>query len=860
MIKKSTLIFLVIFTLGATTMADSMIHKTLDNGLEVILIEDSLSPIISARTFVRAGSIDEENLLGTGASHFLEHLVAGGSTSKRNEDEYKALIATLGGAFNAYTTLDHTSYFINTTAEYTNSAIDILCEWMFYNSINTKEFNREQKVITKEIEKNDASLGRKIYQFNQTNFYKTHAIRYPVIGYQTNFDSITQDQLMAYYKKYYVPSNMILVVGGPLSAEKTFTHIEASFGQESQKSKPIRPFILEPQAFSARVHEKEDKTMITHVSLRFATVDLNSPDLYPLDLLDYILDNGEDSILYKELVEEKKLAFSASASSYTPDFTNGYFEIHLEVDYKNKDAAIAACMDIIESIKDGNISKKDIEKAKKQKIAEKILGINGIEDKVNEAGQSFLYGHDKNFFDVYTESFKAVTKKELMTAASTYLKKDRMIVSIVTPLSKKDTEKKETKRPSTPEADVVKLTNGPTVVFLEDLSLPKTHMQIMTLGGIRLENKQKNGIGHLMMDIIGQSSKKFKKQEIRDKVEGNGADIGGSLGQNTFFYSLNCLSEDTLALSDVLLDTYLHPNFMSDDIEESKRQILKGIEQRQDDWNRYSNYQFKKAFFNDHPYGLPLIGEKQSVDAISEKDLKAHHKYLLNADNTVITVIGVFDRAKMLELIKTTYATITPPQITLPSLPREEHTQAIEIELEVIQDVAALYIGFDGIKVDEKDDNLKLDLVDSALSGLRYPGGRLHNILRENGYVYMVHASNRPGIENGAYSIVALTSSDKIQDVKHIILEQVKDLSTTLLSDKEFNEAIAQLNFYVQDRATSNESKATLMATDILYGRGHDYYLKVKDTISSLTKEDLRDTAKKYLDNPQVYLFEKKKI
>ncbi len=857
MIQKSILIFFIIFTLGATAMADSTIHKTLTNGLEVILIEDSLSPIISARTFVRAGSIDEGDLLGTGASHFLEHLVAGGSTSKRSEDKYKSLIATLGGAYNAYTTLDHTSYYINTTAEYTDTAIDILYEWMFYNEINTKEFKREQKVITKEIEKTDASLSRKIYHFNQNNFYKTHPIQYPVIGYQSNFDTITQNALMAYYKKYYVPSNMVLVVGGPLSAIDTLAHIESTFGQELEQSKPIRPFITEPQSFSGRIHEKEDATMITHVSLRFATVALNSPDLYPLDLLDYILGNGEDSLLYKELVEEKQLAFSASAASYTPDFTSGYFEIHLEVDYEKKEAAIDACLAIINEIKEGHITQKDIEKAKKQKIAEKILGITGIEDKVNEAGQSVLYGHDLNFFDVYIDNFKALTKQSLMKTAATYLKKDRMILSIVKPPSTntQTAKKHEIKTATSPE--LITLKDGPTLVFLEDNSLPKTHVQIMTLGGIRLENKNKNGIGHLMMDIIGQSSKRFEKQTIRDQVEGNGADIGGSLGQNTFFYSLTCLSEDTPALTQILLDTYLNPNFHQDDIDESKRQILQSIDQRQDDWHRYSYYQFKKAFFNNHPYALPIIGEKNSIESITKKDLESYQNTLLNAKNTVITIIGKYDREHILTIIKKAYSTISPSQSNRPILKQESHTQSTESHLSVKQDIAALFIGFDGLKVDENEENLKLDLVDSALSGLRYPGGRLHNILREKGLVYMVHASNHPGIEQGSFSIVALTSSDKIEEVKTIILDQVKDLSSTLLSDKEFDEAIAQLNFYVQDRASSNESKATLIATDILYGRGHNHYLKVKEAIPLLTKEDLKQTAKKYLKNPQIYLFEK---
>ena len=246
---KHLLIFLTIVTLslGANAMNSNTTHITLENGLDVVLVQDDFSPVISARTYVRAGSIDEGSLLGGGASHYLEHLVAGGTTSKNTEDTYKNKISLLGGAYNAYTTLDHTAYFINTTPEYTEDAVQILYEWMFYNTLDKSEFERERSVIQKEIEKNNAHLMRKFYYQAQRNFFKTHPIRFPVIGYLDRFNKITRDELEDYYKTYYVPSNMSLVIAGNLDKEALLKQIEETFGSQPMRPKPIRAFSALPK-------------------------------------------------------------------------------------------------------------------------------------------------------------------------------------------------------------------------------------------------------------------------------------------------------------------------------------------------------------------------------------------------------------------------------------------------------------------------------------------------------------------------------------------------------------------------------------------------------------------------------------
>jgi len=205
MFKKNfnfNIIFFCLVLLLTPIMA-SEIQQTyqLENGLNIVLLQDNTAEIVTVKTIVNVGSIYEEEFLGTGISHYLEHLVAGGSTKKASEDDYKLELSLMGGVSNAYTTTDHTAYFINTTPEKTEKAIQTLHEWLFFCIFKESEVNREKEVITREIEKTYSNIQRKFYYLSQENTYKKHPSQFPVIGYLDKFKTVTKADLETFYKR-----------------------------------------------------------------------------------------------------------------------------------------------------------------------------------------------------------------------------------------------------------------------------------------------------------------------------------------------------------------------------------------------------------------------------------------------------------------------------------------------------------------------------------------------------------------------------------------------------------------------------------------------------------------------------------
>ena len=830
---------------------------TLDNGLTVYVVEDPASTLISAKVYVRAGSMTEGAFLGTGISHYLEHLLSGGTTQAHAEKEYMAKLALMGGANNAYTTSDHTCYYVNSTPQHTQDVIQMLYEWMFEPAFTSKEVKREQQVIIKEIEKNKANLARQFYQMAQGNQYRHSTARYPVIGYLDSFKTITKADLEQYHQDMYTPSNMVLVLGGNIRLSDISSQIEATFGQVPASAPPLIEYQEEPAPFSQRVQYQTGPSMTTRYSVRFSTVSLTHEDLYALDLLDFILGNGENSILHQSLVEEKKLAYSVSCTSHTPSLTNGYFEISAELDFDKIGAFEESLIQIITEIKKGKMTVSQIRSAKKQKIAEDLLSVSTVEDKVSRLGLGVIYAHSPTLFDVYSQNFKQLEKSDLVQVAKRYLVFDRKVVTVLSPEdNQSDKSVDQTDRPKVAVKKKV-LSNGVRVLLYPDSSLPKAQIQLMMLGGIRAENKEINGIGALLSDLMGKASKQYKKKEILSQIEGQGAHLYGSLGRNTLYFTLQSVSDDFESLLPIFFDTSLHPVFSSQEMAESKRQIRQGIIQRPDDWYRISKYHFNKKFFKSHSYGLPMAGELDSLNKINAQSLQDYYASLLVPSQMTISVVGAFDEDKMMTQIQDAYGSMDRLPQPFPSMPlsRTLHSKASETITPIKQDVAAIMIGFDTTSFKQVTENIKLDLLDAVLSGMNYPGGRLHQLLRGKGYVYMVHATNLPGMEEGAFFVYALSSKDKIEEVKSLILGQIEDVQKKVISDKEYEEAMAQLSFYHQDRLNSNESLALVSATDELYGVGFDHHLNIPKLIQQLTKKDVQKMAKKYLQNPQVYLF-----
>src|SRR5438105_1561962 len=325
-------------------------HKwILPNGLTIIVQEDHTAPVASVQAWCATGSIYEDQHLGAGLSHILEHMLFKG-TKTRSTNEIAQKIQDVGGYVNAYTSFDRTVFWIDVPKDGVSTALDILSDAMMNSTLTSEEYQKEQEVIRREfamgMDDPDRMAGLLLFD----TAYQRHPYRFPVIGELEIYNQLTQEQVMQYYKTRYVPNNLIFIVVGDVDAEKVRQQLVELFKPYPEKS--LQPVFIpaEPPQLGRREVHQEFATELTHLSMAWHIPELTNPDVPALDLLSTLLGDGRSSRLYRRVREEAGPAFSISAFSYTPG-DPGLFGIDATVAPKKPEAADQLALRIVDEAK-----------------------------------------------------------------------------------------------------------------------------------------------------------------------------------------------------------------------------------------------------------------------------------------------------------------------------------------------------------------------------------------------------------------------------------------------------------------------------------------------------------------------------
>ena len=196
-------------------LPEAVTVATLSNGLTVIVQENHVAPVATVRCFVKnTGSAYEGKNLGAGLSHVLEHVVAAGTTTHRTEKEIEKIVDGFGGATNAFTSTDMTSYFIDCPAKNTMEAIELVADSMQHVKFEPSEFARELKVVRRELADGEVNRQRVLWKLLHQTVYTTHPARHPIIGYLDVLNATTNQTIIDFYHSRYVPNNQVFVVVG----------------------------------------------------------------------------------------------------------------------------------------------------------------------------------------------------------------------------------------------------------------------------------------------------------------------------------------------------------------------------------------------------------------------------------------------------------------------------------------------------------------------------------------------------------------------------------------------------------------------------------------------------------------------
>jgi zinc protease len=843
--------------IGSMASGSDAVRTVLDNGMVVIVKENHAAPVVSLHAYVRAGSIYEREYLGRGISHNLEHLMSSG-TQKRTKEQINQIIEEIGNVSNAYTTRDHASYYVTTASSYFDTALDVLSDYIQNASIPQAEVDSERGVILNEINMGKDDPDSRLYYLFSSTMFRDNPVGVKTIGYRELFEKTTRDDIVNYYKRMYVPNNTVFVVVGDIKASDTLGKIKESF--KNFQRGPFPDLSLPPLQgqVSKRYVEEEMDVQVAYEMMGFPTISLSHKDLYPLDVLAYIMGEGRSSRFYKKIKDEKQLVYAISSSSYTPAYDpGGYFGVSAVLDPGNLNEAQKAILDELFKLKTEFVSDEELEKAKRLKESEYIFSQQTVEDQAQTLGGDELSTGDMNFSQRYLEGIRSVTKEDIKRVANEYFHDDKLTVAVIKPASaekEKPAEAEKVSEGSVKKIIINKITDplssqveGITLLVKENHTVPIVSMRAMFLGGVRFENEKDNGVSNFTSGMLIKGTKTRTAQQIAEEMESIGGAISPISGNNSFGVSVSVLKRDIDKGLDMLSDVIMNPSFDPKEIEKKRKEILAGIKQQDDDPFSLAAKLCKQTLFKTNPYRFMTIGSAETISNMKQEDLVEFHKKYCIPNNMVIAIFGDIDANEVTSKVEKTFEKFQYVKFTPPQTPAEEPLTSIrnvEMQKEITQ--AVIYMGFPSITVYDND-RYNIEVLDAVLSGVSLPGGRLHERLRSNQLVYVVHAYNMAGLDPGMFIIYAGTTPDKLDTVMSIIKEEIEGIQKNLISDEELDRGKKMCISIKQIGLQTNSDQAFTMGLDELYKLGYDNIMHYEEQINAVTKEDVKRVAEKYL-------------
>jgi zinc protease len=859
--------------------ADEIV-SVLDSGMTVI-VKRVQSPVVAVRAYAQTGGVYEGKWLGGGLSHLLEHLVAGGTNERRTEEQNRNLLQKIGNNSNAYTTYDHTCFYVNTTTPHLDEAVDLVSGWMLGAKITPAEYAREYEVVQRELEMNKGEPDNVFWHLTQFNRYRVNPARVPVIGYQEVIQSLSRDDVYGYYRLAYQPNNLVFSVTGNLDPERMLASVrsyvgEAHHGREFQHEVPPEPPVLAPRTLVATF----PKLGQAKLDLGFASVRQDSPDLYALDLLATILGAGESSILVEELRDKRQLVSSISASDYTPTYVEGTFSVSAELDTEKVDEVTKAVLDEVEKLKTQPIDEHRIERAKTQLRAARIKGQQTAEDIASSLATDFLGTGDPHFSDRYVERIAKVSAQHLQEVARKYLVRSALLTTALLPAESAGASSlpkaQDLLRPVAPTTQPkeqparqdqitrVQLNNGVILLHKRVATSPIVEISMYALGGLTVEDEKTNGLGNLTMQMLDRGTRSRSAQQISDFFDSIGGDLQTGCGYNSWFWNMTCLKGDFAKAMEVYADLVNHPSFPDSEIPPVKQRIIAAIDSQDADWQAQAMRFFRKQYYGpmNLPYQFVPLGQKEVVTPATSEQMQQWYGTKVLKNRRVLAIFGDVDLDQAQSLAKQYLGGGDKLNAAPPTGPQDDtlspasgdpaiNISRVEVQ-KTEQPLAGVVIGFKSDTFVGQSSTFPLTVLDAMTSGFGYPTGYLFDILRGRGLVYVVDASTIPGISNklpGTFYAFAGCDPKNVNEVVDTIVENIARCQG---SDEDMQPDWydrAKLLITTGD-AMDNETPAQQAATaalDELYGLGYDYHAHFEQRINAVKLDQVRAVARSRL-------------
>ena len=815
----------------------------LNNGIRVFLCPMPGVRTVSCNVCVNTGSAFEGNDLGSGLSHFLEHMMFNGTKSYPGSSEIADRVNACGGSLNAFTSQDQTYYYINLPAANAVEGVRMLASMMREPLFPEDEFAREKDVILNEsrMRLDNPRLG--VYENMLGELFRGSPYRVPIIGYDHMLASVTRDRMAAYHRRRYTPERMTFLIAGRFDADAVLAELRAKLddwqSDTFEEATPARAF----GRSGRRTVELTWKDSLAYLAFGWQLHDLTPRENAALRVLAFLFDD-ESGRVYRAMHIENALISDSWADYLMFQDGQGFFFTAFEGDPAKLDSMQAGFLGVLEDFKKHPVTKREIARARAAVECE-ILG--RFETPSGFAGLVSGAVRINGSYDLKAmlRELDTVTPEDVMDILRAMLSPDNVTCVRMAPEdggTKKSARKKAA--PALPRPAVETAKSGQTILTLEDRSRTLAEITLVLPCAAAFESAGESLFSRLVSDTIFCGAGDLDEVKLNEYLADYAIEADCTAGNNSMFLSLQFPLKNLRRAVKIAALLAGEPKFPADAVEREKQNLIRETESSLLQPDTVAFARLKEHLFGaNHPYGRGPEASLAALRKATTSKLKDFYfGRVLSAPSACLAFSGAITRKQAGEAAREIFAAgrWNAPAPERPAPPPPNKPADLVFALEQRRQ-AVVTCGFRSCGVETADP--AWDLALNAENGM---SSKLFKSVRgEKGLAYWTGFVRMYGFGAGVSAFAASTADEHAEEVRALLLDEFRRLASAGLDKDEFDCALAARK-YAFDAAPSGSLAKQAALEQFLTGDALQPWLR-REQLDTLTRADVNRRLKRDL-------------
>ncbi|BAI70066.1 M16 family metallopeptidase [Hydrogenobacter thermophilus] len=411
------LIFLLEVLMVSLALAQELYTYKLPNGAHLIVKRRDDTQAVALQVWFKVGSI-YENYQEKGMAHFLEHMLFNGS-EKYPYGEIDKRVESMGGNINAGTSKDYTFYHIEIAKPYWKEALELLYELTQKPLLLESMVEKEKPIVIEELKRGKDNPTTLLWEEFEKLSYKVSPYRFPIIGYEETIKSFTRESLLKFYRNFYQPKNMYIVIVGDVNPQDVKEEVLRTFGKEEGRTVERPQIPKEPEQIGPRFKEiKDSRLEKAYWIIGWRSPAVGSKEYYALVVLDQVLGGGRTSLLYREL-KEKGLVYSVFTGDLGRAEDNMYV-ISATFDPGRYHQVKERLKEVLDELYK-SLSDEEVKKAKERVINSDIFSKEKADNDAYYIGYSATVIGTLDYYKYFENNIKSVRRQDVLKVLKKYL-------------------------------------------------------------------------------------------------------------------------------------------------------------------------------------------------------------------------------------------------------------------------------------------------------------------------------------------------------------------------------------------------------------------------------------------------------